>query len=612
MRREPLERLLVPTGEAAALFAILVVGGLLYTMSGGSARDTLVSQMFINAIVVVGMQVYIGNTGILSFGHIGFAAIAGYAVAIAAIDPLFKRLFIPEAPFGLATVHLDPLTATVVAVLLVALVAFLIGLGLVRSGARAGAVAPTMITLALLFLVYEAARNFTDLTGGDRSGLSFGPGNSLEGRGWIYVALGLSILAARLFRETRAGRLAQAAREDDLAARASGIDPAPPQMIALLLSVVLVAIGASLRVQLLGSMTPNFFFFSYTLLTLAMLVVGGRKSVTGALLGVVVITAGSEATRYLASDAVSVPGFDWLLKEGLSDLFLGGAMLGFMILRPDGLLGDRELGDGLLLRLRSAQPTPEPPEAPVASGAASTLTVRGLSVQFGGFLAVHDVSLQVRTGEVVGLIGPNGAGKTTLLNAITGVVPVTDGTVALNGEDLTRRATHRIARAGVARTFQNFRLFPSLPLREHVDVPAIVAERHRHVRGRDARALLVAGDLWDARERRARELDTGTARRLELSRAAALSPAFLLLDEPTTGMNEAESAAMIEHVRRIARAVGAGVLVIDHDLHFITNVCDRIFVLDQGRLIADGTPEEVRADPQVREAYLGSAADRSR
>jgi len=139
-----------------------------------------------------------------------------------------------------------------------------------------------------------------------------------------------------------------------------------------------------------------------------------------------------------------------------------------------------------------------------------------------------------------------------------------------------------------------------------------VAERHRHVRGRDARALLVAGDLWDARERRARELDTGTARRLELSRAAALSPAFLLLDEPTTGMNEAESAAMIEHVRRIARAVGAGVLVIDHDLHFITNVCDRIFVLDQGRLIADGTPEEVRADPQVREAYLGSAADRSR
>ncbi|HSD49037.1 MAG TPA: branched-chain amino acid ABC transporter ATP-binding protein/permease, partial [Actinomycetota bacterium] len=521
-----------------------------------------------------------------------------------------KQVFIPEAPFGLADVHLDPVTATIVGVAIVAVVGFVIGLGLVRSGARAGAVAPTMITLALLFLAYEAARNFTELTGGDRSGLSFGPGNSLEGRTWIYVALGLSILAARLFRETRAGRLAQAAREDDLAARASGIDPAVPQMIALLLSVVVVAVGASLRVQLLGSMTPNFFFFSYTLLTLAMLVVGGRKSVTGALLGVVVITVGSEATRYLASDAVSVPGLDWLLKEGLSDVFLGGAMLVAMILRPDGLLGDRELGDRFLRRLRSTEPRPAPAEAITSAEAASTLTVRDLTVQFGGFLAVHEASLQVHTGEIVGLIGPNGAGKTTLLNAITGVVPATAGTVLVDDHDLTGRATHRIARAGVARTFQSFRLFPSLPLREHVDIPELVAERYRRARrGQDARALLVAGGLWDARERFAGELDTGTARRLELARAASLAPAFLLLDEPTTGMNEAESVAMIDHVRRTAEAVDGGVLVIDHDLHFITKVCDRIYVLDQGRIIAHGTPDEVRADPLVREAYLGATAD---
>jgi len=612
MRREPLERLILPAGEALTLFAILVLGGLLYTAFGGSARDTLVSQMLVNAIVVLGLQVYIGNTGILSFGHIGFAAIAGYAVAIAAIDPAFKRVFIPEAPFGLAEVQLDPLAATLVAVILVGLVAFVIGLGLVRSGARAGAVAPTMITLALLFLVYEAARNFTDLTGGDRSGLSFGPGNSLQGRGWIYLALGLSILGARLFRESRPGRLAQAAREDDLAARASGIDPGPPQMIALLLSVAIVAVGASLRVQSLGSMTPNFFFFSYTLLTLAMLVVGGRKSVTGALLGVVVITAGSELTRYLASDAVSVPGFDWLLKEGLSDVFLGGAMLVFMIVRPDGLLGDRELGDRVLLRLRSAQPPPDATEPASPPSVPSTLTVTGLSVQFGGFLAVHDASLQVRSGEIVGLIGPNGAGKTTLLNAITGVVPASAGTVRLDDRDLTGRTTHRIARAGVARTFQNFRLFPALPIREHVEVPALVAERHRHGgTGPDPLGLLVAGGLWDGRERPAGELDTGTARKLELARAAALAPAFLLLDEPTTGMNEAESAAMIEHVRRTAGSVGAGVLVIDHDLHFITRVCDRIVVLDQGRVIAEGTPEEVRGDAAVREAYLGTSADRS-
>jgi branched-chain amino acid transport system permease protein len=531
-------------------------------------------------------------------------------VAILAIDPAFKRLFIPEAPFGLAEVHLHPLAATAIAVALLLVVGFFLGLGLTRSGARAGAVAPTMITLALLFLMHEAARNFTDLTGGERSGLAFGPGNSLQGRGWIYAALAGSILVARLFRETRAGRLARAAREDDLAARASGIDPAPPQMVALLLSVVLITVGASLRVQLLGSMTPNFFFFDYTLLTLAMLVVGGRKSVTGSLLGVVIITAGNELTRYLASDAASVPGLGWLLREGLSQVFLGGAMLGFMILRPDGLLGDRELADPLRLRRRRAEPEPEPLAALGVTGGGSTLAAREVSVRFGGFLAVDEASVDVRSGEVVGLIGPNGAGKTTLLNAITGVVPVTHGEVTLEGRAITRWPTHRIARAGIARTFQNFRLFPSLSVREHVEVAALVAERHRRHRPRpDPGALLAAGGLWEARERRAAEIDTGTARRLELARAAALAPAFLLLDEPTTGMSEAESRAMIEHVRRTAAAVGAGVLVIDHDLHFVTNVCDRIFVLDQGRVIAHGTPEEIQADHGVREAYLGAAAE---
>ncbi len=611
MERDRFDRWIIPTAESVVLAVLLIAGGAIYAAASGSAGDALVSQMLVNAIMVLGLQIYIGNTGILSFGHMGFAAIAGYVVALLAIDPAFKRLFIPQAPLGLVDVHLHPLAATAVAVGITLVVAFLLGLGLTRSGARAGAVAPTMITLALLFLVHEVARNLTDLTGGDRSGLSFGPGNSLQGRGWIAAALLGSILLARLFRETRVGRMAQAVREDDLAARAMGIDPSVPQMVSLLLSVVVISVGASLRVQLLGSMTPNFFFFTYTLLTLAMLVVGGRKSVSGSLLGVVIITAGNELTRYLASDAVSVPGLDWLLREGLSEVFLGGAMLGFMILRPEGIAGDHELADPLRLRRRAARPKPVIPSVrAVVADPPSRLVAEGVSVRFGGFVAVHEASIEVRSGEVVGLIGPNGAGKTTLLNAITGIVPVTKGRVRLDGHDLTRRAAHRIARAGVARTFQNFRLFAGLAVREHVEVAALVARRHR--RGRfhpDPTWLLVDGDLWEDRERPAGQVDTGTARRLELARAAALAPSFLLLDEPTTGMSEAESRAMIEHVRRTADAVGAGVLVIDHDLHFITRVCDRIYVLDQGRVIAHGTPEEVQADPKVRVAYLGAPAE---
>lgn len=607
MRGDPIGRVLLPTAGGLTLFGILAGGGVLYTFSTSAAADTLVSQMLVNAIMVLGLQIFIGNTGILSFGHMGFAAIAGYVVAVLAIDPRFKQVTIPEAPLGLADISMGRFSATFVAVGIVLLVALFVGLGLTRSASRAGAIAPTMITLALLFLVREAANNFTSLTAGNRAGLSFGPGNSLQGRVWIYVALLLSILAARLFRETRIGRLAQAAREDGLAARSMGINPAVPQMMALLLSVVLITVGASLRVQLLGSMTPNFFFFSFTLLTLAMLIVGGRNSVAGALLGVAIITAGNELTRFLAGSQVTVPGFGWLLREGLSNIFLGGAMLGFMILRPEGLLGDWELDDWARRRLHARERAPEPIARLAGRRRPAVLSASAVTVDFGGFRALRDTSIEVRAGEVVGLIGPNGAGKTTLLNAITGLVGMTSGTVLLGDRRLSGRPTHRIARVGVARTFQNFRLFPGLSVRENVAVAALVAARHRRQRYLpDVDGLLVSAGLWELQLRRAGELDFGSARKLELARAAAMSPDFLLLDEPTAGMSEAESTAMVEHVRQTATLVGAGVVVVDHDLRFITSICDRIYVLDQGTVIAHGTPVEIQADPHVQAAYLGT------
>ena len=607
MQTDPLRRAIAPTLGSAFLFLLLLGGSLLYTANGDASSNSLVTQMLINAVVVLGLQIYIGNTGVLSFGHIGFGAIAGYTFAICAISPERKLRQIPNAPFGLAEIDLTPLQSGMVALTLTIIVAFVIGLALSRSGARSGAVAAVVITLALLFVVHEVARNWIDLTRGGKTGLSFSPlGNAtLQGKLPIYLILIGAIALARLFKETRAGRLAQAAREDDLAARVMGIDPAVQQMIALLLSVAVVSAGSALRVFELGSINPRLFFFDYTLLTLTMLIVGGRNSVAGTLVGVLIITAGSELTRNLSG--MDVPGMNWLLRDGLTDIFLGGAMLGFMILRPAGLLGDWEVDHWLYRRLRRAESPPAP--SPVTTArSTSVLQAAKVTVHFGGYQALDNASLEATAGEVVGLIGPNGAGKTTLLNVITGLVKSDSGRVELDGAVLTGLSPYGIARSGLARTFQNFRLFSALSVRENIGVVHLMAARFRQSRSLPPVDTLVAqAGLWEHRDRRAAELDYGNARRLELARAAAAGPDFLLLDEPTSGMSDHESINMIDQVRSMAELIGAGVVVIDHDLNFITGICDRVYVLDQGRVIAVGTPAEIAANPAVQAAYLGTA-----
>ena len=587
-----------------ALFLILVLGGLLYASVGSVTRDILVTQMLINAMMVVGIQLFIGNTGILSFGHIGFAGIAGYTFVLLAMSTEWKERVLPNAPLGLVDISLHPLGATAVAMIVTLLVAVLLGFGLVRSGARSGAVAATVITLALLFVVHEVGTVYADLTGG-RNGISLSIGVLLEGRTWVYVALFASILGSRLFKSSRVGRLAQAAREDDLAARSVGIDPAPGQMIALLLSVAIVSVAACLRVFELGTVAPSTFFFDYTLLTLVMIIVGGRKSITGSLLGVVVFTAVNELTRSLAGSGSGAGLLDLVLREGLTDIVLGAAMVGFMIFRPNGLIEDRELDDWVRTRLRREEPRPAAP-GPAPIPALATLRATDVVVDFGGFRALDRADLEASNQHIVGIIGPNGAGKTTLLNVVTGLIRPDEGSVTLKDRSIAGVESFSIARAGLARTFQTMRLFPSLTVRENVAVASLSAQKHRgDGRHPSVDELIAHAGLWELRDRRARGLDYGNARRLELARAAALSPIFMLLDEPTSGMSDTESLAMIDEVRRMSVCVGAGVVVIDHDLAFITGICDTIHCLDQGTVISTGTPAEIQADPAVRPPISG-------
>ena len=238
------------------------------------------------------------------------------------------------------------------------------------------------------------------------------------------------------------------------------------------------------------------------------------------------------------------------------------------------------------------------------------LSVENLGKSFGGVRALRNVSFACASGEILGLIGPNGAGKSTLVNAISGVLRPDGGSVRLGESELTGRPPEAVARLGVARTFQNLRLFSSLTVRQNVEVAHITCARHRPEIARtiDLDALLREYGLDDAADRPAGTLPYGRQRRLEIVRALALGPRLLLLDEPAAGLNDYESAELADAVRRIRDRTAAALVVIDHDLRFIMAVCDRICVLDMGEVVAVGTPAQIRSNPKVIEIYLGQVA----
>jgi branched-chain amino acid transport system ATP-binding protein len=245
-----------------------------------------------------------------------------------------------------------------------------------------------------------------------------------------------------------------------------------------------------------------------------------------------------------------------------------------------------------------------PAAAGVPSGGA--LAVRGIGMEFSGLHALRDVSLQVRGGEILGLIGPNGSGKTTLINIITGVLRPSTGRVLLGDRDITGLASHRIGRAGIARTFQLVRLFHDLTVLENVEVAAVASgESRRRAR---ARALVLLEELGvpELAPRLAGALPYGHERLVEIARALAARPRFLVLDEPAAGMNEEESARLLALLSALPQARDLGMIVVDHDMHLIMRLCHRLHVLASGVTIGAGTPQAVRALPAVIEAYLGA------
>jgi branched-chain amino acid transport system permease protein len=582
----------------ACVLTLLVLGlaGGTEAVAGADVR-TVVTVMFINVVLVTGISVFSGNTGLISFGHVGFMAIGAYVATWLTLTADQQLTLFPLLPWPFAGAHAELWIALLVAAGVAGLVGSLLGAPLMRlTPATLGT--GSFGVLIVVYVVFSATESL------GRSGQTVYGVPQLAGLWMTAICAAIVLSIARFVRESPLGLALRATRDDEVAAGANGVSVYKVRLAAWTLSAAIVGVGGALWAHQLTAFSPRSFYFSETFLLMAMLIIGGMGSASGALAGTVVVTLVSEVLRRISgmSFAAGTP----LGAPGASTVLLGVIIIAVMAVRPAGILAVREF-DELVGRLLSRWGFGRPTKGidPASEERAPPMTVLQVSHvnhRFAGVRALNDVSFEMRTGEIVGLIGPNGSGKTTLLNIISGQIRPTSGRVQVGDRNLASMPPHRRFALGLARTFQNIRLFGSLSAIENVEV-ALAHLEARATRTR-ARALLAQYRV-NRPDVSPVSFPYGDQRRVEVARAVAGVPSFVLLDEPAAGMNEVETEELGQRLRDMRDVRGLGLLVTEHDLSLILSVCDRIVVLSEGQVIASGTASEIRSSDAVRVAYIG-------
>jgi branched-chain amino acid transport system permease protein len=553
------------------------------------------------SLVVLGLVLLTGIGGLTSFGQAAFAGIGAYATAYVS-----------------TTLALSPWLGLVVGLALTLVLALVIGALTLRMSGHYLPLATICWCLALYYLVgnLEALGKYDGLLG--LPALQIGD-FSFQSERRIYLLIWLAALLAALgvtrLLDSRPGRIMRALNTNRgggaTMPEAMGASTFRYKLVMFVIAALLASLSGWLYAHMQRSVNPSPFGIKFGIEYLFMAVLGGIATVGGAFTGAALVK--------LAEDQLKV----WLPMifggSGNYEIIVFGVVL-VLVLRfaPDGLWplisrwlpAPRRRGVDEGAPPLSARSHPE--------RGAALLDVRAIRKQFGGLVAVNDISFKISAGDIVGLIGPNGAGKSTTFNLVSGVLPLTSGEVELLGQRVDGREARDIARAGLSRTFQHVKLVPDMTVLENVALGCYLRTKSGTVaamlgldRAEEAQARAEAMrqlrriGLAEQAHELAGNLALGPQRLVEIARALASDPSLLLLDEPAAGLRHKEKAALAEVLRQL-KAEGLSLLLVEHDMDFVMKLTDRIVVMEFGRWLMEGTPAEVQASSAVRAAYLGA------
>ncbi len=585
-------------GHAIGVAALAAALALVPYLSLNDFYLQILFTIGVNYLAAAGLNVLVGYAGQKSLGHAGLFAVGAYTAAIANIE------------WGI-----NPWLSLVLACVFGAI----FGLVIAMPSVRVSGPSLAMVTIGFGIVVEKIVTEWTDIFKGQAGFYGISPpslgGVSFTNLHWVWFVGALCIATHLMLRSLLAGRYGRAflaVQMAEPAAQSVGISVVRAKTLAFVISAVTCALAGAVVAQQNQYFNSDFITFNLSILLLVVVIFGGSGSLYGPIFGAVILTL---------LDA-------WLARWPALQHFTYGALLLFSLyLMPNGIAG---AVSGLAARWR--KPAETQPEisghsalaaASAAPASGEILVVNDLYKAYGGIVPVRNVSFAISAGKVHALIGPNGAGKTTLLNLLSGHVAPDGGSIRFEGRETVGLPAHRVAGLGIARTFQNLKLFGELSALDNVLLGAhlhietgftasllgLPSSRRTEAKARaDALALLTDLGLGERAHEPAKSLPYGLQRRLEIARALASQPKLLLLDEPAAGLNPQETHELGEVIRRIQQA-GVTVLLIEHHMDLVMGISQHVLVLDYGALIAEGRPEAIRRDPKVVAAYLGAEED---